>query len=586
MPVATQKLRLAAILGSLAWLLLLASGCAARGPTLGMLRGERLLVQGGEREREDRVARALATAPVRVWPADADAERPDPGGGRDFAERRRLPWLLVEEGRLLRVETARGGRRVWEAELPEGAPPELAAARLREALAGRRRRDAVVDRGDARLAAAGELRDLRAAAAGGDLSLWRAGTERLLAEFPADPALRAHEALMLDLRGDPESGAALLRARAMNPDGESEWLALAMAAESAGNVALALRARETLARVYPERLDYLAGLGDAVAAVDGAALAARRLRLAIEAVPEPQRAGLAATPLGTAPEEAPDALPLADAHYNLGWQLAQAGRPGEAPESYQAAISLYEKMGRPLEQAEALNNAGVALVEAGRPLLAGRALQQALALRERHGAPSLALANTRYNIARALADAERGEEALAAYAEAAAAYEAAGDLSQALDAEVESLPLRLRSGDRDAFVAAARAVAERSASAAMPAQQAGALFELGQGLVSFGQPERALGPLQEALGLYREAGDRLSEGQTHYVLALPNLALFRFRDAWAELLEAARIALELGDGESLDAIRDQIGKIGGLMEMKGEEVPEIPGDLRDCLRAE
>ncbi len=261
-------------------LFMLGAGCRTgkKAPvhTLVWLRGAPVLVvaeegaSGAPSRREAAVTRALTTVPVRVWPGDADPtlkrrlENPEVGEtrlarAREAAEARRIPWLVVTGEERVRVENARGGEVRWESEARPSQPPAIAAAALRKAI-GRLSdlEEEIVVTESLRIAPLERLRKVRGLAVAGDWQAHARETVALRQEWPADPAVLVHGALP-ELLGDEPSAAAeamLRRSMQLNPDGESELLAIALAAEAEGRMAVALRAREGMVRLYPARVDY------------------------------------------------------------------------------------------------------------------------------------------------------------------------------------------------------------------------------------------------------------------------------------------------------------------------------------------
>lgn len=591
----------------MALLALLLSGCATVGgrtTDLSYLRAQPVLVvaqlgeaaepggAAGAAAQEGALARALALVPLRIWPVGADPALRDLSGvaslrlgqAREAAEVRRLPWLLVRGSEGLRLETARGAEVLWKLALSPKEPLSLAARALSRAL-----RSATPGTGppaplllrpdEVRLAEPGLLSQLR------DLSVakrWqehRALVAESLRQWPADPALRIHAALTVPDAG--EQLAELRLAHSMNPDGESELLALALAAEAAGQGGLSLRWRELLVQLFPDRIDYRPELADRLAEHDDLEAALSTCRSALG-----RRDGEAIErlPRGTAPHEAASALPYGDLRFATGWYLALAQSWELAAHNYLGAEQVYAALGRPREQGDALNNAGVAMVEAGRPLAAAVVLRRAARLRSLQGAGERT-ATSRYNLARALADAGRLGAALRAYQRAEDGYREVGAERDALETGLDRLGVLARAGDSGSFEDYADGLRERlGAGATADAELLAAFwYELGTGRYRLGRAEPALEAYTRSVAQWRALGRRLEVGQLLYSMASPHLALLRFEAAHGDLIAALEIAVELGDSSSILAIRGQLTELQALMRARGEELPAVPEQLRSWL---
>ncbi|HCP46270.1 MAG TPA: hypothetical protein DIU15_09520 [Deltaproteobacteria bacterium] len=560
---------------------------------------------------EAEVTRSLALVPMRLWPVSADATLgdvlagPAPGRllrARSAAETRRLPWLLVRGPDHARIETTRGGEILWTTQLQDVPDPNgQLARRLVAALRGLRSSDAslpgLLDPSEVRLAPLERIDALRQMAAEGSWGPYREQLQRAEATWPADPAIRTHVALLAHLERSLNQTSALSAplvadslgvARGMNPDGESELLAVALAAESADNRTVALFARRLLTELYPERLDYRPELADALAEDGNAEAALQVCRVGLAGVERAQVLQLAP---GSTPESLPVALPFADLAFSMGWHLAQKGAWELAALNYEDATIVYERMARQRELSDALNNTGVALVELGRPLLAAVALRSAVSIRTTLGA-SDRTGNSRYNLGRALTDAGRLREGRESYLAAAEDYAAAGAPLDALETHVELLDLAVRLGNRQALERDAEGLMERLSAwqgegadgERAREMVANVWYQLGHGRLSFEQHQEAIDAFVEAREQWRAMGRRLEEGQALYSLALPHLALMQFGDAHRVLVDALLIAVELADSTSILAIRSQLSQVEDLMRKAGEVVPALPDELERWAR--
>jgi tetratricopeptide (TPR) repeat protein len=333
-----------------------------------------------------------------------------------------------------------------------------------------------------------------------------------------------------------------------------------------------------LVELFPDRLDYRPELADLLADHDDADSALRVLRVGLAQGDNGRIKGLAR---GTAPHERPSALPYADVVFTTGWYLALNEDWELAAHHYLSAEDVYESLGRPRERSDALNNAGVAMVEVGRPLAAAASLRSALELRSAQDSPTR-VATSGYNLGRALADAGRLGRALSAYKDAARVYREVGAEREARETLVERLALLARAGQVEAFAqAGAKLVEELEAESPDDVEFLAAVwFEIGKGRYSFGEQEAALSAYERSLSLWRQQGSRLEEGQALYSISLPHVALMRFAKAHQTLVEALLIAVELGDSSSILAIRMQLSELGVLMRTRGDEIPEIPEELK------
>lgn len=570
--------------------------------TLSFLRGQPVLVvaPAADHPPKDEAAldRALALVPVRSWPVGADAtldERLSTADARldvarEEAEERRIPWLIVTEDDEVRVVTARGGEVRWEKPLKGASRSPAGRARVLRQAIGRGEDDGpeLLDPDDVRLAEADVVVRLRLLAARSEWETHGAEVEALAPEFPADPAILVHTALqeLLTEGSTPAADATLRRADAVNRHGESELLAVALIARSLGNPAVALRAREHLARLRPERLDYRPELADLQSEMLGDEQAIGTCLGGLGGVEDPGRFGT--IPRGTAPDAVPDALPWADLSFSLGWYLTRDGRPEAALSAYEQAMEVYDALDRPRELADAMNNSGVALVEAGRAIVAVPMFRKAVKLRREQGRTGKA-ANSRHNLARALADSRRLDEAISTYEKAAQDYEALGDPLSAAESLYETLEHHAAVGDRPALEARAEDLLGRleSVSDVEPVVtdelRGSVWFELGQARMRLDDPRAALQAYDEALRWYRATPHRLYEAQTLYSMAVPNMALFRLDEAHANLLDALALAVELSDSASILDIRDQVGELRRLIRASGADPGEVPPALAPWL---
>lgn len=573
---------------------LLLSGCASTSGVLSALRGRTLLVVDGAGpeagRREADLTRAITLLPVRGWPGEADApltsrldEAPNRvSAAKDAAETRRIPWLLVQDAEGVRVETARGGRVLWEASLRGRVPPqEQVRDQLLKALVPRGSSAGPLDPRETRLAPAVLLQNLRTLAVEGRWEEHGTAVAEALAEWPADPALRTHEGLAAALGSGGASS--LEQARAMNPEGESELFALALAADAAENRALALSARRHLAALYPDRIDYVPELADLVAESDDA-------EAALTVVSAARQAGrgdeLERLPSTAFPHDVPDALPWADLAFSHGWFLAQLGRWEQAALSYEEASGLYERLGRRVELGDTLNNAGVAMVEAERPLIAARTFGRAILVRA--GGDPVKAANSRYNQGRAYADAGKTAQALRSFRTAAREYAVAGQPWEGVDTRIESLGLLVKDGDALGMEEEAATILDQAERLdGPPARRLEAegdtWFELGRGRLTFRDADGSLEAYRRSLTAWQGLGRRTEEGQTLYSMALPHLAKFEFEAAFDDLVAALEIAGEMGDSSSIIAIRQQLVEIQDLVRKSGRPVPRVPAALKHWL---
>lgn len=575
-------------------LLTLGTGCATTSGTLAALRGRSLLVVAPEGDAPGRdeaeLNRALSLLPVRAWPGEADARLGSRlaaaedrlATARTSAETRRVPWLLVATAEGARVETTRGGKVLWEATLRGRAPAaEQVRDQLLRALVPRGGDPGPLDAREVRLAPAEDLSTLRSLAAEGRWEEHASLLQSALEEWPADPALRVHEGLPSLLSGGGARGQE--QARAMNPDGESELLALALSADGAGNRALGLRTRRQLVALHPDRFDYLPELADLEAESGGPEEALRALSAA-------RQAGSAADferlPSMVGPHDVPDGLPWADLAFAHGWYLAQLERWEQAALSYEEAADLYDRFDRRVELGDTLNNAGVAMVNADRPLIAARTFGRAILVRA--GGDPIKAANSRYNQGRAYSDAGKLPQALRTYRTAAREYAIAGEPWEAVDARIESLDLLVRAGDGPGFEAEAADILVSAREQDGPEvkvreAEGDTWFELGKGRLTFRDPSGALEAYEHSLAVWRQLGRRVEEGQTLYSMALPHLALFDFEAAFGDLVAALEISAAVGDSTSIVAIREQLREIQELVRKAGRPVPRVPKSLEQWL---
>ena len=115
--------------------------------------------------------------------------------------------------------------------------------------------------------------------------------------WPADPAIRTHAALAAAPAGPLLD---LQIAVSLNPQGESELLALTLAAEERGRPSLALGWRKLLAELFPYRLDYLPELADLLAEHDQAEGA---LRVLLAGLARADSVAMRGLPHGTTPHD-------------------------------------------------------------------------------------------------------------------------------------------------------------------------------------------------------------------------------------------------------------------------------------------
>ncbi len=572
--------------------------------TLEFLRGQPVLVVAPvdgstAAAQEAALDRALTLVPVRSWPAGGDLtllarldgtkgeERLDVA--RAEAEERRIPWLLVTEPDGLRVEDARGAAVRWERSLKgPGRTPGGRAQAMRRDL-GRSTPDtsSLLDPDDVRLLDADRLARLRGFAARADWEAHEAEVAELRTEFPVDPAVLVHGALaaLLSEGESPAADAAIRRADALNPEGESELLAVALSARSQGHRAVALRTREELVRLHPTRLDYRPELADLQSEMVGDAEAIATCLGGLGTVQDPSR--FTGLPKGTAPHDAPLALPWADLSFALGWYMARAGRASEGLGAYEQAMEVYDALDRPRELADTMNNTGVALVEVGRAIIAVPMFRRAVRLRTEQGRMEKA-ANSRHNLARALGDSRRVDDAIRTFEQAAKDYEALGDPMSAAGSLYETLEHYATAGDRTGLEEQARDLLVRldAVQAPEPRRRVEAeelrgsvWFELGQARMSLDDPRAALEAYTQALVAYRAADRPLYEAQTLYSMAVPHIALFQLEEAHVDLLDAFRLAVELGDSASIIDIREQIGELRRLIRTSGVDPGPVPPAL-------
>jgi tetratricopeptide (TPR) repeat protein len=578
------------------WLLAMsATGCVSLGG-LGELRGGSVVllmedVEGGPHlgGSEASLGRSLALVPLRIYPGEEDPELQEAlseqsgrlDAARREAEVRRAPWLLVFNETHVRVETARGAHLLWRTRLPRGPRAEgRLAARLERLLGGGK---TPLGAGETRLVSMMELRKLRRSAIESRWDEYSTLLEQLITAYPADPAVRSHAGLREYLRGNSEGEQLLVLAAAMAPDSESELLSLALAAENAGKVGLAVRVREALIDLYPERLDYIPALADGAAALGetGQALALCRGR----DVPEERSAALT-LPMGSAPHQFPTALPIADLRFCTGWYLFGREQWEFSALAYEEAGDIYSALGRWDELAESLNNGGAAMVRADRPLSGASALRKAVDIREEIGVRG-PLAVSRYNLGRALSDAGQHTAAVDSYREAAADYDAAGRPLEAVDALVSTLDVLAKDGARKNFEDQGEAIVARLTAAPPSREQqellGNAWFELGAGRYILKDNEGAVAAFLRSLRSWQQLEMRAEEGQTHYSLAGPHLAMYLFAEAYSDLVRALDAAVEISDSVSIIEISRQLDDVETLIREAGQSLPLLPEYLREML---
>ena len=414
----------------------------------------------------------------------------------------------------------------------------------------------------------------------------------LVDAYPADPAVLIHGVLaaLLTEESTPTADATARRAHAINPAAESELLAVALEARGLGNDAVALRAREQLARLHPDRLSYRPELADLQSEMLGDEHAIATCLGGLGGVEAPER--FRRLPGSTAPHDAPDALPWADLSFALGWYLTRDGRPEEALLAYDQAMTVYDALGRPRELSDTMNNSGVALVEAGRAIVAVPMFRRAVRLRREQGREAKA-ANSRHNLARALADSRRVEDAIATYEQAAADYDALDDPIGAAESLYETLEHHAATGDRDGLesrgaeiLARLEGLSAADDSGAIDELRGSVWFELGQGRMTLDDPPGALAAYTEALRWYRGADRSLYAAQTLYSMAVPNMALFRLQEAHGNLIEALGLAVSLSDSASILDIRHQVGELRRLIRASGAEPTALPPELAPFLESD
>ena len=544
------------------------------------------------REREADVVRALSLVPLRAWPSDAEAALADDLDGeassrtaraREAAEERRLPWLLVLGQEEARLETSRGGEILWRTRVREGDDADgRLAARIHRGLRASGRRG-LGGPGEVRLVPRERLAALRVLAVEGRWQDYSDALDELVAEWPADPAVRTHVGLRTFLTSGSVDLSGLQLAASMVEGAESELLATALVAEEAGVVAVSLEVRRALVRLYPDRIDYRPALAEAHELLDDPTAALSACRGGLAAV---DGGALLELPRGTSPDRAPLALPFADLAYCAGYHLFEAGSWELSAVAYEDAVTLYEVMGLFPELGETLNNLGVAMVQADRPLMGASALRKAVDVREELGWP-LPLANSRYNLARALSDANKPGGALLSYRRAADDYRAGGEPYEALAALVETLDLYVQQEDPEGFAGEAETILAELEQLPEDEERERIVgdvwFELGRGRLTFGDAEGAAAAYLRSLRAWEGLEARLEQGQAHYSLALPHLALFEFEQAHTDLIRALEISVELSDSSSILAIRTQLEEIESLMEQAGKPIPAVPPELLPWL---
>lgn len=568
------------------------SGCATVG-SLGEIRGKSVLLvvadSPASAREELELVRALALVPLRLYPGEEDSSlqatlAAAPGRvaqARGAAERRRAPWLLVVEEKHVRVETARGGQLLWRVRLPQGEQAHRKlAARLERALGPEAH---LLSAGETRLAPSEELRPLRSAAVEARWEEYSAAIDRLIAVYPADPALRSHLGLRDYLLDQPQGEKELILAAAMAPQAESELFALALAADEAGKVGLGVRVRQALVELYPDRLDYVPALADGHAALGESS---RSLALCGGRGVPGARKGALTIPMGSAPHDFPAALPVADLRFCTGWYLFEAENWEFAALAYEESGDIYSALGRWDELAESYNNSGAAMVQVERPLTAASVLRKAVDIREEIGTPA-PLAVSRYNLARALADAGRLRPAIGSYSQSAADYGRAGQMLEALDALVQTLELFARGGESARFETQGRAI--RTRLEALPSSRdrdellGNTWFELGAGRYVLKDYEGAVAAFGRSLRSWEALGMVTEEGQTHYSLAGPRLAMHLFSEAYADLVRALAIAVLQSDSVSIIEVSQQMEDVEGLIRSSGQRLPPIPKELQTVL---
>jgi tetratricopeptide (TPR) repeat protein len=578
-----------------AWLAcLLLVGCGHLGRSaeatrpLAALRGVPVMPIAPDRELATFV-RAFARVPIRMYPADADpALREELTRGsladrQEAALRRRAPWMLIWDGSVVRLLAAFDGREAFRA---DAGSPKAAADAVRGAIGPASGFDgAPLGPAEVRVAPASEIAALRDALFVPAETPYGEAADALSARYAADPGPAAHRVLQRALLREPPDPAADAAVRALEPDGESELLALAVRARSEGARGLEELVRRELIRLFPDRLEYRADLADLLGDDGRATDAITLCRTGLGAVSDEETARYLDLPPNSRPDAVPRALPWADLRYGLGFWLAQRGDPVAALLAYEGAITVFDALGRNGELADVANAAGAALVESGQAIAAVPMFRRSLRLREREADPCRR-AVVLHNLGRALSESRRGDEARASYREASGVYRACGDPLAAAESLSEMLGAP-QQGPSPQPVAAVRADVE-ALVLDLPAEEANEAraniaFAAGSALWEAGEPEASLAAYADAEALYRMLGDDVSLGQTFYARAVPLLALLRIEEAHASLVDAGRIAVEQGDSESILAIREQLLAIRALLADARRPVPELPADLRPWL---
>jgi tetratricopeptide (TPR) repeat protein len=290
--------------------------------------------------------------------------------------------------------------------------------------------------------------------------------------------------------------------------------------------------------------------------------------------------------MGAAPHNFPAALPLADLRFCTGWYLFEGEYFEFSALAYEESGDIYSALGRWDELAESYNNSGAAMVQVDRPLTAASVLRKAVDIREELGdvAP---LAVSRYNLARALADAGQRSAAISGYSQAAADYQTTGQTLDSLEALGATLELLAGGGEAARFELQGKAILGRLDSAAASRERdelvGNTWFELAAGRYLLKDYEGAVAAFRRSLRSWEALEMPAEQGQTHYSLAGPHLAMHLFGEAYADLVRALALAVELSDSVSIIAISEQLKDVDRLIRSAGQELPLIPKELRAVL---
>jgi hypothetical protein len=108
-------------------------------------------------------------------------------------------------------------------------------------------------------------------------------------------------------------------------------------------------------------------------------------------------------------------------------------------------------------------------------------------------------------------------------------------------------------------------------------------FELAAGRYVLKDHEGAVAAFLRSLRSWEALEMPKEQGQTHYSLAGPHLAMHLFAEAYADLVRALALAVEQSDSVSIIAISEQLGDVERLIRSAGQELPLIPKELRAVL---